>query len=286
LEANRRSRVCSPFGIKTTQSFSSIVVLDKSFLDTVSLAQFQLYAQQGWIFAITEVLMHEQLRKTDEGWRKTNFFKLHKIQKSLRLLPGIGEMFRAETKWRKPASHILSSKYIDFTPVQGPSGEYFELDEKSARSLKEKEVEYRKRCDDMIEVWRDFDKIPELHSAVGRKEMPAVVKSFEEKIRDDREDMRGFYGRHRHRTFPELEQLDEKWAFFRWTQVQLLGGLTYYASYGVDKEPQMEKLLHELFDLSYVIYAALLGGFACIDKRPLRRFKLLRPDGIVLSRGS
>lgn len=226
--------------------------------------------------------MHEQLRKTDEGWRKTNFFKLHKIEKSLRMLPGIGEMFRAETKWLKPATDILRAKLVELTPVQGPSGEYFELDSRSKLSLRREEAEYRKRCEDMIAVWRDFDQIPELNNTAGRKEMPAVVRSFEEKIRDDHDDIRGFYARHRHPTFPEPKQLDENWAFFRWMQVQLLGGLTYYASYGVDKDPQREKLLHEIFDLTYVIYAVLVGGLACLDKQPIRRFKLLRPDGIVL----
>ena len=65
--------------------------------------------------------------------------------------------------------------------------------------------------------------------------------------------------------------------------VQLLGGLTYYARYGVDKDPQREKLLHEIFDLTYVIYAVLVGGLASLDKQPIRRFKLLRSDGIVLA---
>ncbi len=64
--------------------------------------------------------------------------------------------------------------------------------------------------------------------------------------------------------------------------MQLLGGLTYYSSYGVDKDPQREKLLHELFDLTYVLYGALVGGLASRDKQPIRRFKLLRPDGVVL----
>jgi hypothetical protein len=133
----------------------------------------------------------------------------------------------------------------------------------------------------MIAVWREFDRLPELNSA-GQKDMSAVVAGLEAQIRDDHEDIRGVYGRHRHRTFPSPELLDEDWTFFRWMQVQLLGGLDYYASYGVDKEPQREKLMHELFDLAYLIFAVLVGGLACREKRIIKRFKLLCPQGVLL----
>ena len=270
----------SLFGVKTSR-LCPFVVLDKSFLQGVSRAQLLLYARQGWTFGVTEVLIHEQLRKRDDC-RITNFFKLHSIERSLRFLPGIGEMMRAETKLLKPASTILSAKVMQFTLVQGPSGELFELDEPSQRSLNQREAEYRERCEDMIAVWRDFDQIPELKNTRGTTRMPEEVTAFENKIRDDHDDIRGVHRRHRHPTFPAPELLDENWTFFRWWQVQLLGGLTYYSSYGVNIDPQREKLLHELFDLTYVLYGALVGGLASRDKQPIRRFKLLRPDGVVL----
>ncbi|HXR24308.1 MAG TPA: hypothetical protein VN742_03025, partial [Candidatus Binataceae bacterium] len=75
---------------------------------------------------------------------------------------------------------------------------------------------------------------------------------------------------------------DEDWAFFRWIQVQLLGGLDFFASYGLEKIPNREKLLHELLDLDYLLSALLVGGLACRETRFLERFKLLRPDGVVL----
>lgn len=94
----------------------------------------------------------------------------------------------------------------------------------------------------MIAVWRDFDQIPELKNASGTMRMPEEVTAFENKIRDDHDDIRGVHRRHRHPTFPAPELLDENWTLFRWWQVQLLGGLTYYSTYGVDKDPQREKL--------------------------------------------
>ena len=267
----------APFGVKNSRSF---LVLDKSFLDAVSSVQLQYYVQQGWTFGITDVLMHELLRKRDK-WRIKNLFKLHKIESNLRMLPGIGPMFHAETNELRPASQILRAKRVKFVVKKGPSGEFFEMDRESMRSIREKAAELDERVDDLTEVWHEFEKIPELKNA-GQKEMLAAIRDLSKQIRDDREDMRGVYGRHRHPSFPAPELLDEDWAFFRWIQVHLLAGLSFYASYGVDKTPNREKLVHEVLDLSYLIPALLVGGLACRENRFHERFRLLRPDGVLL----
>jgi hypothetical protein len=116
-----------PFGVKSSRLFAPFVVLDKSFLDGVGSTQLRYYAQKGWIFGITEALMHEHFRKRDH-YRISNLFKLHGVEDSLFLLPGIGEMFRAETATLKPASEVLKAKKVDFLLTKGPSGEFFELD--------------------------------------------------------------------------------------------------------------------------------------------------------------
>ena len=267
----------APFGVNNARSF---VVLDKSFLDGVNSAQLQCYARQGWIFGITEVLFHEHFRKRD-GVRKANLHKLHSIETSLRMLPSIGEMFRSETDNLQPSPKVMRAKYISLPPIVGPLGEYYELDAKSLKSVEEREAEYQERCSDMITVWREFESIPELKNA-GQLEMPATIANLSAQIRDDHDDMRGVYGKHRHANFPDPVLLDTNWAFFRWIQVQLLGGLGYYASYGVDKESPREKLMHELFDLTYLISALLIGGLACRDNKFIDRYRLLRPDGVLL----
>jgi hypothetical protein len=107
-----------PFGVKTSPLFPSFAILDKSFLDGVNSAQLQYYAQKGWIFAIPEVLMYEHFRKRDPR-RIANFFKLHSIEDSLVVLPGIGEMFRAETNTHRPASTILRARRVKFWLKKG-----------------------------------------------------------------------------------------------------------------------------------------------------------------------
>lgn len=255
-------------------------MLDKSFLDGVTSAQLQYYAQKKWTFGITEVLIHEHLRKRDAR-RIANLFKLHSIEDSIVLLPGMGEMFRAEGTSLKPASKVLRAKSVNFRTERGPTGQFFELDGNALRSTKARAVEVEKRLHALTEVWRMFSEIPALKDSKP-EEIPAKVHELSLQIRDDHEDMRKFYGNHRPPSFPPPELLDEDWALFRSIQVQLLAGLDFFASYGLDKSPSREKLLHEIFDLDYLISALLVGGLACREIRFVERFRLLRSDGIIL----
>jgi hypothetical protein len=63
----------------------------------------------GWIFGLTETLMHEHFKKRDPR-RIANLFKLHSIEGGVVLLPGIGEMFRSEAKTLKPASKTILAR--------------------------------------------------------------------------------------------------------------------------------------------------------------------------------
>jgi hypothetical protein len=254
--------------------------MDKSFLDGVSSAQLQFYTRNGWTFAIPEVLMYEHFRKRD-GWRIANIFKLHRVEKSLFLLPGIGEMFRIEAKKLKPAITTLRAENIQFIAQKGPSGEFFELDGESLTQTEERSEQLAAKVPTMIHVWQSLREMPAIKNA-SPKELPEVIKEHKIKIRDDRDDMRGFYANHRHHHFPPANLIDEQWAYFRWIQVYLVAGLDFINRYGVDVVPSEENMIHELIDLDYLIPAILVGGLACREKRFLERFRLLRSNGVVL----
>jgi hypothetical protein len=272
--------VSSPFGINTSRLLSPFVVLDKSFLDGVSSTQLRYYARKGWTFGLTEALMHEHFRKRDH-YRISNLFKLHSVEGSLFLLPGIGEMFRAETATLKPAPEVLKATKVNLVVMKGSSGEFFELDGAALLSTKERAADLNQRLPKLVEGWRMFSSMGELKD-VRPGEMRAAVDKLSLQIRDDREDMRGFYRNHRNPSYPAPELIDERWALFRWIQVTLLAGLDFYASYGVDRSPNPEDLLHELLDMDYLVSALLVGGLACRETRFVERFRFLRPDGIVL----
>jgi hypothetical protein len=262
------------------QGSRSLVVLDKSYLQRVTAQELRFYAKHRLIFGVTEVLQYEHFRKWDR-WRFANLVKLKAIEKHLVFLPGIGEMFRAEAKDRKPASQVLSLKRITLSDDLTPGRRFFELDDETKRISAERTTELEKRLDILITVWKDFKQIPEFDGAKS-EDMPAIVADKSIQIRDDADDMRGFYRRHRHRSYPPAKLLDERWTFFRWIQVQLLAGLDFFASYGLGAPFNRENIFHELLDLDYLIQALMVGGLASRDGQMLRRFNLLFPDGLVL----
>jgi len=268
------------FGVNPKSGgWQSFVVLDKSYLQGVKADDLQFRVRQGWVFAIPDVLWYEHFRKWDRK-RWANLRKLKSIEKRLVLLPGIGEMFRAEASLLKPAPQCFGFRGVEFEAALD-SSEYFELDKKTSNAVEERTKELEERLDDMVAVWRDFKMIPEFQGAKS-EDMPDIVKTKRIQIRDDCDDMRAFYGRHRHASFPEPELIGEKWSFFRWTQAQLVAGLDFFASYGLGATFNREAMFHELLDIDYLIPALLVGGLACREKRIVDRFRLLHSDGFVL----
>ena len=268
------------FGVAASRSDRHLLVLDKSFLQGVSTVELQHYVQDGWVFAIPDVLWHEHFRKWDE-WRLANLIKLKSIEPTLVLLPGLGEMLRAESEKLKPASQILAGKRIKLNEKLVPGLKFFELDENTKQTAAGRTAELEERLDVMIDVWRDFKAIPDLQNA-RTEELPEKILGLKLQIRDDRTDIRGFYANHRDSIHPPPEMIDEEWTFYRLIQVYLLAGLDFFASYGLKNEVRRETAMNELLDLDYLIFALLVGGLACRETRFVERFRFLRPDGIVL----
>ena len=206
----------------------SLVVLDKSFLQAVGFAQLQDYVQNGWLFAVPDVFFYEHLRKWDE-WRLENLRKLKTIESRVVLLPGIGEMFRAESRHLKPVTQIIRTekKRLVLNKRFSSRGSFFELDSETQRISDERTKEFEERLDMIVEVWRDLNRLPSLKDAKD-SEIPQRVKELSIQLRDDIDDIRGFYRNHRIDIYPPAELIDIEWAFLRWHQVQLLGGLDFY----------------------------------------------------------
>ena len=270
-----------PFGVKTSRLSSPFVILDKSFLEGVSVPQLLYYAQQRWIFGVTETLMFELLRK-DDPKRIPNLLKLHKVEDNLMILPGIGEMFRAEGESREPAATVLVAKRVRLIVEKGPSGEYFELAGDTLTATEERSADWNARLPLVLDAWNGLRSMPDLRDVRQGQERHAIVRELELKVGDDREDIRGFYRNHWQPPLPPPELIGEDWATFRWIQVQLLAGLDYIERHGEQTNPNREKVLHDLLDLDYLVAALLVGGLACRDRKIVERFRFLRRGGIVL----
>lgn len=269
-----------PFGIANLLLGPRFVVLDKSFLDAVNSAQLQYYAQKGIIFGVTDVLKFELMRKSNDAQRTRSLLKLSEVQE-LVLLPGVGEMFRAESANREPAPSIMIARRLNVTPLPD-SDNPFALTpaEKLATDQRTAQLQDEK-LPDVMQVWHDLGSMPQLRD-VPQAEMPEKLIPLRREIFEDRDSMRQFYENHRQPPFLPGSLIDERWALFRWTQVYLLAGLDFVCRHRPNSEPNRERLLHELLDLDYTITALLVGGLACRENRIIERFRFLGGDGFVL----
>ena len=266
------------FGIRARGQGQQLVVLDKSFLQGVTGLELQFYVQKGWVFVIPEVLWYEHFRTWDQR-RFANLRKLKSVEKDIVLLPGIGEMFRAEARERKPASQALGMKTAVLNKKLFANSQFFELDEKTRRTSAERTVELEDKLDLMVELWTAYRQFPEFENAKS-EDMPGIVRAKSIQIRDDRNDMRGVFTKYGQASFPPADMIDENWIFFRWIQVQLLAGLDFFASYGLGAPFNREDLFHELLDLDYLIPALVVGGLACRERRCCPDSSFFDPTGL------
>jgi hypothetical protein len=206
-----------------------------------------------------------------------NLRKLRAIESRVVLLPGVGEMFRAESRDLKPAIQVIKmeKKRLVLNERFNSRGSFFELDGETKRISDERTKEFfEERLDTIVEVWRDFNRLSPLKDAKDR-EVPDRVREMSIEVRDDIDDIREFYRNHRIDIYPPAEIIDVEWTLFRWHQVMLLGGLDFYESYGVATPFKREKIFNELIDLEYLLLAILVGGLASNDKRMVKRFKFM-----------
>ena len=92
------------------------------------------------------------------------------------------------------------------------------------------------------------------------------------------------------RPFPPADLVTPSWALFRYLQVQLLMALDIYSRYRgkipnvADLTPAWyEKIEHDLHDAEYLVLGVLEGSFATNELKLQRYWKMLRPDGVLLS---
>ena len=92
------------------------------------------------------------------------------------------------------------------------------------------------------------------------------------------------------RPLPPAEIITPSWALFRWVQVQLLMSLDVFFRYN-GKIPEAsaltchwyEKIEHDLLDAEYLVLGVLEGSFATTELKLQSYWRLLRPDGVLMS---
>lgn len=122
----------------------------------------------------------------------------------------------------------------------------------------------------------------------GLKGLPAgaskdLSQPYLELIASEPNMIREIFGAIRKPWMPEPAQLDERWAYFRWTQVRLAGGVEYIRRYGDRNETVRGNRIANFFlDLDYLIPALLVDGLASCDSEMRTLYSVLGPDKLLL----
>lgn len=255
------------------------IVLDKSYLQGVSGAQF-VYLCSRNLVVVPDVLVFELLKGTDVE-RTQSLEKLYRVQDSIVFAPGVPELMRAESSFRKP-SNPVAFKRLRITAKESSGVTCFRLSPWERRAIQQHVESHETSLPDIVAMWRAVEGyFPQLRSAMPAN-IAGLISSIEAEISNNESTVRQLYSTMRHKSHPPSEMISGDWVFYRWVQIHVLAAIDHIRKYGFANEPNREKLLHERLDIDYTITAALVGGLASNDRTIRNRFRILRHDGRII----
>jgi hypothetical protein len=268
------------------------LILDKSFLDAASPYEIS-DVWKDHIVIMPDVLFYE-LISTREDSRKRCFNKIPDVENPLALLPGIGDLLSYEIKMKQPcvplSQRCMKERYVFNVRLRDGSfrflGEVLEGKETLAAKTATDTRHFIKRC---IVVHQFFPEI----NGIPYRDFPKAICSAKTKVASDKTFLREIYASFLKDedcplALPNPSDIDENWAFFRWVQCQLLAALRLFLRYQgrIPKDPGVgfwTKAEHSMLDTYYVIFGSLTGALASADREVIEDFRLLCPDGALIS---
>lgn len=233
-----------------------------------------------------EALFYELLTtKRDE--QILCFGRLSKVQNSIRLLCGIPDLLRYESETGKPATPLVDrciAQSISFHPTAGSTGYSFteqqvKVIEDERASREGTELQDLQKVSSVVSGW--FPALKGLPADSQRERIQPYLK----RVASDIDMVREIFGAIRSPGMPEPSALDERWAFFRYMQVRLVGALEYIRRYGDRNEAATGKKIPNFFlDQDYLIPALLADGLASCDNEMLEFYHLLAPQKLRIGR--
>lgn len=266
------------------------LIIDKSFLDAAPAREvLALFAAHAPV--MTHELFYE-LMTTDEKSRTWCFRKFPDQINPIPLVPNVGYLMRLEAERKTPCTSLVKDQIPErfvFNRKLREGAYVFEgevlkhVDEARAEVAQDTKG-FSERC--MI-VHQFF---PEL-SGIEVNRLPAAVSDARRKVASDvqfvRDTYASFIDEHAPAYAPDPAILSPDWAWFRWVQCQILGGLRIFGRYrgSVPADagaPFWTRIEHTMLDVYYVIQGAITGAIATGDTEVQDDFHLVRPDGLLV----
>lgn len=272
---------------------SSTLVLDKSYLDGApTVAVRTLCATQTVL--CSETLFYE-LMTTNSRSQIRCFSKFPEEAGLFALLPNVGTLLRFEMDHNEACgpieNHILSGTYnfnkkLRLGTYQPPLDVQRTIDDWKIQVHRDAKS-FLERCQSVHQFF------PEL-IGIEFRDLPAAVAAAKARVSTNAEEVRRIFSSFERESLPpsapHADEIDERWAWYRWVQCQVFAALRMFERYQcyVPTEPTakvIERAEHSMHDLEYVLIASLAGSLASNDDEVIEDYRFARPEGrLVTSR--
>lgn len=262
------------------------IVLDKCFLQAASWQTICDLAKTNELI-LTGSLFHELLSGDPEARRRV-FAKFPRADNPVHLVDNVSSLLAHEGETHTPAGNVLAHA-LDLRYRFNPSlreSEY-QLPQEAIEGVKENEEQtsqlvesYLKRTNAVAEM---FARV-----TVGSDgERQAALAEIEAEIADPENVMR-FYRSLGDSELPPADLITIDWATFRFYQTALLFSLhTIHRHRGPIPLPlstrEFDRLEHDVHDHMALCIGILAGGLATDERKLQRWFRLLCPQGVLVS---
>lgn len=279
----------NPFDIEfPLPRMQSAIILDKSFLQGSKKTRIHELAQTHRLL-VSDALFYELLTASEPG-RSRCFSKFPPIDNPVDLVDHIGTLMRLEIDSHipagKPSTHCEKLRF-QFNPrLVNPE---YELPEEGLRSVNEQTAQLRSDVLSFIDRCSAIDSFfPKI--LVGSETQQVQAREEAERAIAEPGALIPFYASLEpppgQQPLPSASIVTEKWALYRWLQVQLLFSLDLYVRYrGAIPEnispTTYEKIEHDVLDAQVMMLGCLEGAFATREKKLIRWWNLICPDGTL-----
>ena len=262
------------------------IVLDKCYLQSASWQAICALAEHNDLI-ITGSLFHELLSGDQEARRRV-FAKLPRIDNPAYLLDNVSALLAHEQQTHTPAGevlvHALDLRYR-FNPGLQQTG--YELPHEALKGVAENEAltrrlveSYVARTNALADMFHrvtsgsDADRLAALTEIEAEIAVPENVLNFYRSLNDPE--------------LPPADLITEEWATFRFYQTALLFSLqALHRHRGPIPLPlsarEFERLEHDVHDHMALCTGILAGGLATNERKLMRWYTLLSPQGRLIS---
>lgn len=264
------------------------IVLDKSFLQGSKKARIHELATTHRL-VVSDALFYELLTASEPG-RSRCFAKFPPVANPVDLVSHIGTLMRLEIETHrpsgKPSEHREQLKF-QFNPrLVIPD---YELPEEARLGVEEQTAQLQADVESFVSRALLIESFfPNL--LAGSHSQQSQEREEAERAIAEPGALLPFYSNLEpppgQKPFPPASAITERWALYRWLQVQLLFSLDLYVRYRGEVpeslSPAMyEKLEHDVLDAQVMMLGCIEGAFATREKKLVRWWKLICPFGTL-----